>query len=133
MGWVQLGSALSVHLILAVGPARTAWLRLSMGALIFLAFGAYAAKTFPPGPSYGPIRHHPSHLPDSPHAELGNIRASVPGRMPFISHSDSAGSRTAAKLNHGQSLFVMAMAASSPLPAGSSSWPSAERSRRASV
>jgi inner membrane transporter RhtA len=34
---VQLGSALSVHLISAVGPAGTAWLRLSMGALIFLA------------------------------------------------------------------------------------------------
>jgi inner membrane transporter RhtA len=34
---VQLGSALSVHLISAVGPAGTAWLRLSMGALIFVA------------------------------------------------------------------------------------------------
>jgi len=34
---VQLGSALSVHLIRSVGPAGTAWLRLSMGALIFLA------------------------------------------------------------------------------------------------
>jgi inner membrane transporter RhtA len=34
---VQLGSALSVHLISTVGPAGTAWLRLSMGALIFLA------------------------------------------------------------------------------------------------
>ncbi|MBX6723715.1 MAG: EamA family transporter, partial [Dactylosporangium sp.] len=34
---VQLGSALSVHLFPAVGPAGTAWLRLSMGALIFLA------------------------------------------------------------------------------------------------
>jgi inner membrane transporter RhtA len=34
---VQLGSALSVHLISAVGPAGTAWLRLSVGALIFLA------------------------------------------------------------------------------------------------
>lgn len=33
---VQLGSALSVHVIAAVGPAGTAWLRLSMGALIFL-------------------------------------------------------------------------------------------------
>ena len=33
---VQLGSALSVHLISAVGPAGTAWLRLSMGAIIFL-------------------------------------------------------------------------------------------------
>jgi len=34
---VQLGSALSVHLITTVGPAGIAWLRLSMGALIFLA------------------------------------------------------------------------------------------------
>jgi inner membrane transporter RhtA len=34
---VQLGSALSVGLISTVGPAGTAWLRLSMGALIFLA------------------------------------------------------------------------------------------------
>ena len=34
---VQLGSALSVDLISAVGPAGTAWLRLSMGALVFLA------------------------------------------------------------------------------------------------
>jgi inner membrane transporter RhtA len=33
---VQLGSALSVSLISSVGPAGTAWLRLSMGALIFL-------------------------------------------------------------------------------------------------
>jgi inner membrane transporter RhtA len=33
---VQLGSALSVHLIATVGPAGTAWLRLSMGALVFL-------------------------------------------------------------------------------------------------
>src|SRR5581483_7399543 len=33
---VQLGSALSVDLIAMVGPAGTAWLRLSMGALIFL-------------------------------------------------------------------------------------------------
>jgi inner membrane transporter RhtA len=33
---VQLGSALSVELIDAVGPAGTAWLRLTMGALIFL-------------------------------------------------------------------------------------------------
>lgn len=33
---VQLGSALSVDLIATVGPAGTAWLRLSMGALIFL-------------------------------------------------------------------------------------------------
>jgi inner membrane transporter RhtA len=34
---VQLGSALSVDIISTVGPAGTAWLRLSMGALIFLA------------------------------------------------------------------------------------------------
>lgn len=34
---VQLGSALSVGLVSSVGPAGTAWLRLSMGAAIFLA------------------------------------------------------------------------------------------------
>ena len=34
---VQLGSALSVGLIDTVGPAGTAWLRLSAGALVFLA------------------------------------------------------------------------------------------------
>jgi inner membrane transporter RhtA len=34
---VQLGSALSVPVIDTVGPAGTAWLRLSMGAVIFLA------------------------------------------------------------------------------------------------
>ncbi|WP_309126565.1 EamA family transporter, partial [Kocuria sp.] len=34
---IQLGSALSVGLISTVGPAGTAWLRLSAGALIFLA------------------------------------------------------------------------------------------------
>jgi len=34
---VQLGSALSVDLVSSIGPAGTAWLRLSMGALIFLA------------------------------------------------------------------------------------------------
>ena len=33
---VQLGSALSVDVIHAVGPAGTAWLRLSMGTLVFL-------------------------------------------------------------------------------------------------
>jgi len=32
---VQLDSALSVHLIPAVGPARTAWLRRSVGAPIW--------------------------------------------------------------------------------------------------
>jgi len=36
---VQLGSALSVNMIDAVGPAGTAWLRLSMGAVILLAIG----------------------------------------------------------------------------------------------
>lgn len=34
---VQLGSALSVDLIEALGPAGTAWLRLSMGAVILVA------------------------------------------------------------------------------------------------
>lgn len=34
---VQLGSALSLPLISTVGPAGTAWLRLSMGAVVFLA------------------------------------------------------------------------------------------------
>jgi inner membrane transporter RhtA len=34
---VQLGAALSVHLISMVGAAGTAWLRLTAGALIFLA------------------------------------------------------------------------------------------------
>jgi inner membrane transporter RhtA len=34
---VQLGSALSVDLIAIVGPAGTAWLRLTIGALIFCA------------------------------------------------------------------------------------------------
>ena len=33
---VQLGSALSVNLISTIGSAGTAWLRLSMGAIIFL-------------------------------------------------------------------------------------------------
>ncbi|MDQ0693055.1 DMT family transporter [Arthrobacter sp. W4I7] len=36
---VQLGSALSVNMIETVGPAGTAWLRLSMGAVILLAIG----------------------------------------------------------------------------------------------
>lgn len=35
---VQLGSALSIGLIETVGPAGTAWLRLTFGALAFLAF-----------------------------------------------------------------------------------------------
>jgi inner membrane transporter RhtA len=34
---VQLGSALSLDVIGSIGPAGTAWLRLSMGALVFLA------------------------------------------------------------------------------------------------
>lgn len=34
---VQLGSALSVELIAMAGPAGTAWLRLTVGALVFLA------------------------------------------------------------------------------------------------
>jgi inner membrane transporter RhtA len=34
---VQVGSALSMHLIASVGPAGAAWLRLSFGALVFLA------------------------------------------------------------------------------------------------
>ncbi|MGH3479220.1 MAG: EamA family transporter [Nocardioidaceae bacterium] len=34
---VQTGAALSVHLFDAIGPAGTSWLRLSAGALIFLA------------------------------------------------------------------------------------------------
>ena len=37
MSSVQLGSALSVGLIRSIGPAGTAWLRLSIGALVFLA------------------------------------------------------------------------------------------------
>ena len=36
---VQFGSALSVDLIDTVGAAGTAWLRLTAGALVFLAFG----------------------------------------------------------------------------------------------
>ena len=34
---IQLGSALSVDLVAATGPAGTAWLRLSAGAVLFLA------------------------------------------------------------------------------------------------
>lgn len=51
---VQLGSALSVHLISAVGPAGTSWLRLSIGARVFLALALarprcarYACTTCP--------------------------------------------------------------------------------------
>lgn len=57
IGSVQLGSALSAHLI----PARIAWLRPSMRTLIFLASGAYAAKTFPPGSACDRPGHDPSH------------------------------------------------------------------------
>ncbi|WP_120955074.1 EamA family transporter [Arthrobacter oryzae] len=42
---VQLSSALSVNLIAAVGPAGTAWLRLSVGALIFLAIARPPLRT----------------------------------------------------------------------------------------
>lgn len=42
---VQLGSALSVDLISTVGPAGTAWLRLSIGALIFLALARPPLRT----------------------------------------------------------------------------------------
>ncbi len=35
---VQLGSALSVHLIATVGPAGAAWLRITVGALVFVAW-----------------------------------------------------------------------------------------------
>ena len=42
---VQLGSALSLHLIAAVGPAGTAWLRLTFGALIFLALARPPLRT----------------------------------------------------------------------------------------
>lgn len=42
---VQLGSALSVHLISDVGPAGTAWLRLTAGALIFLALARPPLRT----------------------------------------------------------------------------------------
>src|SRR6202012_5395883 len=42
---VQLGSALSVHLISSIGPAGTAWLRLTMGAVIFLALARPPLRT----------------------------------------------------------------------------------------
>jgi inner membrane transporter RhtA len=42
---VQLGSALSVGLIASVGPAGTAWLRLSFGALVFLAIARPPLRT----------------------------------------------------------------------------------------
>ena len=42
---VQLGSALSVDLISTVGAAGTAWLRLSIGALVFLALARPPLRT----------------------------------------------------------------------------------------
>jgi inner membrane transporter RhtA len=42
---VQLGSALSVDLIEAVGPAGTAWLRLSLGAVLLLAIARPPLRT----------------------------------------------------------------------------------------
>lgn len=44
---VQLGSALSVPLISSVGPAGTAWLRLSLGAVMFLALGRPRLRAIP--------------------------------------------------------------------------------------
>jgi inner membrane transporter RhtA len=45
---VQLGSALSVGLISTVGPAGTAWLRLTMGALIFLVLARPPIRSIRP-------------------------------------------------------------------------------------
>ncbi len=42
---VQLGSALSVDLMESIGPAGTAWLRLSMGAVILLAIARPPLRT----------------------------------------------------------------------------------------
>jgi inner membrane transporter RhtA len=42
---IQLGSALSVGLVASVGPAGTAWLRLSAGALILLALARPPLRT----------------------------------------------------------------------------------------
>ncbi len=42
---VQLASALSMPLISAVGPAGTAWLRLSVGAVVFLALARPPLRT----------------------------------------------------------------------------------------
>lgn len=42
---VQLGSALSTDLIAQVGPAGTAWLRLSFGALVFIAIARPSVRT----------------------------------------------------------------------------------------
>lgn len=44
---VQLGSALSLPLIDTIGPAGTAWLRLSAGAMIFLALARPALRDIP--------------------------------------------------------------------------------------
>lgn len=46
---VQLGSALSPHLIATVGSAGTAWLRLSIGAALFLPFAGPALRAVTPG------------------------------------------------------------------------------------
>ena len=42
---VQLGSALSMPLISRVGPAGTAWLRLTAGAVIFLVIARPALRS----------------------------------------------------------------------------------------
>ena len=42
---VQLGSALSLGVIDTIGPAGTAWLRLSMGAVVFLAIARPPLRT----------------------------------------------------------------------------------------
>jgi inner membrane transporter RhtA len=42
---VQLGSALSTDLIATAGPAGTAWLRLSVGALVFIAIARPSLRT----------------------------------------------------------------------------------------
>lgn len=42
---VQLGAAMSTGLIDTVGPAGTAWLRLSFGALVFIAVARPSLRT----------------------------------------------------------------------------------------
>jgi inner membrane transporter RhtA len=42
---VQLGSALSVHMISSIGPGGTAWLRLTAGAVMFLAIARPPVRT----------------------------------------------------------------------------------------
>ncbi|GAB3069318.1 hypothetical protein GCM10027080_08240 [Pedococcus soli] len=42
---VQLGSALSLDVMDAIGPAGTAWLRLSIGAVIFIAIARPPLRT----------------------------------------------------------------------------------------